>query len=84
MIAIDTNVFVYAFDSTKPDKQVRAREFFQRMFASAEATVIPWQVAVELLARFRKWEAAGKMTGDDVARSFRRVSQRLETVTANR
>jgi predicted nucleic acid-binding protein len=70
MIAIDTNVFVYAFDATEPDKQTRAREFFRRMFASAEATVIPWQVAAELLARFRKWEAAGKMTGDDVRARF--------------
>ena len=70
MIAIDTNVFVYAFDATEPDKQIRAREFFQGMFASAEATVIPWQVAAELLARFRKWEAAGKMTRDDVRARF--------------
>jgi predicted nucleic acid-binding protein len=70
MIAIDTNVFVYAFDATEPDKQSRAREFFQDVFASAEATVIPWQVAVELLARFRKWEAAGKMTRDDVRARF--------------
>jgi predicted nucleic acid-binding protein len=70
MIAIDTNVFVYAFDAAEPDKQSRAREFFQGMFASAEATVIPWQVAAELLARFRKWEAAGKMAGDDVRARF--------------
>ena len=70
MIAIDTNVFVYAFDATEPDKQIRAREFFRGMFASAEAAVMPWQVAAELLARFRKWEAAGKMTGDDVRDRF--------------
>ncbi|MGO9112516.1 MAG: PIN domain-containing protein [Thermoguttaceae bacterium] len=70
MIAIDTNVFIYAFDATEPDKQIRARAFFQRMFASEEATVVPWQVAAELLARFRKWEAAGKMTGDDVRARF--------------
>ena len=40
MIAIDTNVFVYAFDATEPDKQIRAREFFQGLFALGEATVI--------------------------------------------
>ena len=60
MIAIDTNVFVYAFDATEPEKQSKARQFFQDVFASAAATIIPWQVAVELLARFRKWEGAGK------------------------
>ena len=70
MIAIDTNVFVYAFDATEPGKQSKGREFFQGIFASVEATVIPWQVAAELLARFRKWEAAGKMTGDDVRARF--------------
>ena len=70
MIAIDTNVFVYALDATEPAKQIRAREFFQGILASAETTVIPWQVAAELLARFRKWEAAGKMTGNDVRARF--------------
>jgi predicted nucleic acid-binding protein len=70
MNAIDTNVFVYAFDATDLVKQRLAREFFQRVFTSAEATVIPWQVAVELLARFRKWESAGRMTGEDVRARF--------------
>jgi predicted nucleic acid-binding protein len=70
MIAIDTNVFVYALDATEPDKQGRARKLFQDVLDSTEATVIPWQVAAELLARFRKWEAAGKMTRDDVHARF--------------
>ncbi len=70
MIAIDTNVFVYAFDATEPEKQSKARQFFQDVFASAAATIIPWEVAVELLARFRKWEGAGKMTSDDVQARF--------------
>lgn len=54
MNAIDTNVFVYALDATDPTKQTKAREFFRSVFASTESTLIPWQVAVELLARFRK------------------------------
>lgn len=70
MNAIDTNLFVYAFDATDPIKQVQAREFFQGVFTSAETTIIPWQVAVELLARLRKWESAGKMTSDDVLARF--------------
>lgn len=70
MNAIDTNLFVYAFDATDPVKQAQAREFFQRVFSLPEVTVIPWQVAVELLARFRKWESAGKMTSADVLARF--------------
>jgi len=53
MNAIDTNVFVYAFDATEPAKQSKAGEFFRSVFTSTESTLIPWQVAVELLARFR-------------------------------
>jgi predicted nucleic acid-binding protein len=70
MNAIDTNVFVYAFDATEPAKQSKAREFFRSVFTSTESTLIPRQVAVELLARFRKWEALGKMTGEEVGARF--------------
>ncbi len=70
MNAIDTNIFAYALDATEPAKQARAREFADDMFASAEATIVPWQVAVELLACLRKWESAGKISGDDVQARF--------------
>lgn len=70
MNAIDTNVFVYAFDASEPVKQGKARAFIENIFASAEATIVPWQVAVELLARLRKWEVAGMMTAEDVEKRF--------------
>ncbi len=70
MNAIDTNVFAYALDATEPDKQARARAFFEGLFASAEATIVPRQVAVELLACLRKWESAGKISGDHVRARF--------------
>ena len=54
MIAIDTNVLVYALDSSDLVKQTKARGFFERVLASGESTIVPWQVAVELLARFHK------------------------------
>jgi predicted nucleic acid-binding protein len=72
MNAIDTNVFVYAFDASEPTKQQRARDFFDHVVASSAPTVIRWQVAVELLARFRKWEAGGVMLHDDVRVRFER------------
>jgi predicted nucleic acid-binding protein len=70
MNAIDTNLFAYALDATEPAKQARARAFIDGVFALAEVTIIPWQVAVELLACLRKWESAGKMAGDDVQARF--------------
>jgi predicted nucleic acid-binding protein len=70
MNGIDTNLFVYALDATDPAKQTQARAFFENVFASTEATIIPWQVAVELLACLRKWESAGKVSGDDVQARF--------------
>lgn len=70
MNAIDTNVFAYALDATDPVKQARARAFIDGAFASAEPAIIPWQVAVELLACLRKWESAGKMSRDDVQTRF--------------
>ena len=60
MIAIDTNVFVYAFDASEPVKQGQACAFIDRVFSSGEATVIPWQVAVELLARLRNGNRPAK------------------------
>lgn len=66
MNAIDTNVFVYALDAAEPAKQAKAREFFRRVLTSNESILVPWQVAVELLARLRKWESAGRIIGDDV------------------
>ena len=71
MNAIDTNVFVYALDAAEPAKQAKAREFFRRVLTSNESILVPWQVAVELLARLRKWESAGRIIGDDVHARFK-------------
>jgi predicted nucleic acid-binding protein len=70
MIAVDTNVLVYSVDDGSPDKQAKARAVIHSVLASAESTVLPWQVAVEFLAKLRKWEAAGKLSADEVARRF--------------
>jgi predicted nucleic acid-binding protein len=70
MNAIDTNILAYSLDATEPAKQARARAFIDGVFASAEATLIPWQVAVELLACLRKWESTGRISNDDVQARF--------------
>jgi predicted nucleic acid-binding protein len=70
MIAIDTNVLVYSVDEGNPDKKAQARATIRHVLACGESTVLPWQVAVEFLAKLRKWEAAGKLSADGVASHF--------------
>lgn len=70
MIAFDTNVLVYSVDDGDPNKQAKARATIDSVLASGESTVLPWQVAVEFLAKLRKWEVAGKLSADEVARRF--------------
>ena len=73
MNAVDTNVFVYAFDVDEPLKQVKAQELLGRLAAQPGEIVLLWQVAGELLSCLRKWESAGKMSADDVETNFRDV-----------
>lgn len=70
MIAIDTNILVYSVDEGNPVKQAKARATIHSVLASGESTLLPWQVAVEFLAKLRKWEAGGQLTADEVARRF--------------
>jgi predicted nucleic acid-binding protein len=70
MNAVDTNVFVYAFDSLEPIKQAKAKELLVRLLLVPRESLLLWQVAAEFLARLRKWESAGRITGDDVDDHF--------------
>jgi len=49
MNAVDTNVFIYALDADDPVKQAKARDLLQRLTQTAGTTILPWQVASELL-----------------------------------
>jgi predicted nucleic acid-binding protein len=73
MNAIDTNVLVYALDDTEPAKQAKAQELIDRLVQPPVETVLPWQVAGELLSCLRKWESAGRITAADVEAHFRDV-----------
>ena len=64
-IAIDTNVLVYAVDSSEPVKQTKAIQLLEALSQSPQPLVVPWQVAVEFLACLRRWEIAGRVTRDD-------------------
>jgi predicted nucleic acid-binding protein len=70
MNAVDTNVFVYALDADEPVKQAQALDLFQRLTLASEPTVLPWQVAGELLASLRKREAAGRVGASEVESHF--------------
>lgn len=55
MIALDTNVFIYACDKADAGRQKRAIELIR----SAEEGVLLWQVACEFVAASRKLSAQG-------------------------
>lgn len=62
---------VYSLDVNDPDKQAKARELLARLVGAQPATILPWQVAGELLAWLRKCEAAGHVSSVDVEAHFR-------------
>jgi predicted nucleic acid-binding protein len=72
MNAVDTNVFVYALDADEPVKQAKALDLFQQLTQTSGSTVLPWQVAAELLSNLRKRESAGRITGSEVESRFRK------------
>jgi len=74
MNAVDTNVFVYSLDDTDSQKQAKAKTLLARLVGTANGTVIPWQVAGELLNWLRKWERAGRASAADVEAHFRDLS----------
>jgi predicted nucleic acid-binding protein len=73
MNAVDTNVFVYSLDASEPVKQAQADQLVERLARTPEETILPWQVAGELLSCLRKWESAGRVTPADVESHFRDI-----------
>lgn len=65
MIAIDTNILVYAVDQAEVHKRPKAVALLQQLHAGA-STVLLWQVAAEYLAKLRKWAASGQLTSVEV------------------
>ena len=55
MIALDTNVLIYACDRSSPERQKRATELIDR----ATDGVLLWQVACEFVAASRKLASQG-------------------------
>lgn len=70
MNAVDTNVLIDALDGNKPVKQVKAKHLLAGLAQTPPATVLPWQVAGELLNWLRKWQSAGHISSADVEAHF--------------
>ena len=66
MKAVDTNVLVYAFDSTEPAKQARAVALIDGLVKAPGSAMLLWQAAVEFLSCLRRWQAAGRISATDV------------------
>jgi len=62
MNAVDTNVFIYAIDSSEPVKGPQALAFLDRL--SANDTVLLWQVLCEFAAVISKLQNRGLATLD--------------------
>ena len=70
MNAVDTNVLIYSLDAAEPVKQTKARALLSGLMAGSTPTVLPWQVAGELLNGLRRWEAAGRISAANVEANF--------------
>ena len=75
MNAIDTNIFVYASDHAVPGKQVLAERLLDRLIQKPNETVLLWQVAVELLADWRKYKNQGSVSDTQVRNYFDKTVQ---------
>ena len=64
MIALDTNILIYACDKADPARQKVALDLISRISGG----VLPWQVACEFIAASRKLERQGFTPADAWAR----------------
>jgi predicted nucleic acid-binding protein len=71
MNAVDTNVLVYSLDAVDPVKHGKAKALLVGLAAGSTPTILPWQVAAELLNWLRRSQAAGKLSAADVDAHFR-------------
>jgi predicted nucleic acid-binding protein len=83
MKTVDTNVFVYALDADEPVKQAKAKDLLQRLALASGSTVLPWQVAVELLSNLRKRETAGRIPAGEVEAYFRNFLTMFPLIVPN-
>jgi predicted nucleic acid-binding protein len=60
MIALDTNVLIYAYDKAEPERQRAAVD----LISQVKDGILLWQVACEFIAASRKLQSQGFTTAD--------------------
>jgi predicted nucleic acid-binding protein len=73
MNAVDTNVLIYSLDNNEPVKQAKAKVLLGELVANQRPTILPWQVAGELLNWLGKWESSGAVSKADAEDHFRDI-----------
>jgi len=81
MIAIDTNVLIYAVDTSETEKSRKAVELLDGLVAAGESIILPWHVAAEFLACLRKWINAKRISWSDADAYLARFVGPLPLVT---
>ncbi|MFO0805206.1 MAG: hypothetical protein U0791_19045 [Gemmataceae bacterium] len=59
MTALDTNILVYAFDTSEGDKHRKTKALVGNLVLQSPAPPILWQVLGEFLQRLRRWMEHG-------------------------
>lgn len=76
MIAVDTNVILYAIDRRDLKKRAAARALLSKLATPPSQGVLLWQVAGELAKQLRAWRDARRISGrafDRYLQVFRRL-----------
>jgi predicted nucleic acid-binding protein len=58
MVAIDTNILIYLFDSSEPTNREQAIRLIEKQADGHEPCVLPWQVVVEFVGTIRRFSKA--------------------------
>jgi predicted nucleic acid-binding protein len=80
MNAIDTNVLIYSLDSNDIEKQATATAFLSALNRSEIPTIIPWQIASELLNYLRRAQRKNVIAASDVMTTIRNFTSSFPLV----
>ena len=80
MIAVDTNILIYAMDDLSPERHEQALAFLESLDGDTRPTVLPWQVVCELLAWMRRHAAKTKVSNERIREDITAVMSRFPLV----
>ena len=80
MIAVDTNIFIYALDDLELVKHERAVVFLESLGRDAKPKALPWQVACELLAWMRRNATKSTVSNEQIRADITSVTTRFPLV----